>query len=630
MTRYSDFIIEVNVYSYRTHFTFTNGLERIVSKKIIGYEFKHSSYVVSQANQTDDAVIIKERIHYDDNTTEPNIRIIRNFQKPFYVVRDSYRTFKQKRAWIPLEWCREYKSNQRQLKDAAARALKMGTNGGMKIINRNPFIAGTDVSPQVLLKHKYRTKYPDLVTYNTTCHLDIETDMNTKERAINMVSVSMGDHLFQAVVQSFLGTIQNPVEKIMKKQEEEIIPLLLEGKLKKCWKKYCKENGVSEKDLPYEKWYQLNSVTLPVKRQDIKLETEVIVVNTPAKAVVETFKRVHKWKPDILSIWNLPFDLGNMTKALEKEGYDPKDIYCDPCIPRDLRYFNFREGAAKIEDANGKAESKDPWDRWHAVTAPSSFFWADQMSVRRFVRRHLSKEPSYSLGSILEKELGHGKLKGDDLTNSTGADWHRDMQANHKIFYCVYNQWDNLGAQQLDEATLDLCFTFPNQCQFSELQSYGSQGRKLGDDLYFFLLEQGFVLSGVSDQMETEMDKHSVSLEGWICTLAAHLIHHEMGRKVLTESGGVFTKIVKLVLDIDVKSSYPSTGVWMNIARDTIYRVMCSMAGIDFEQQRRAGINLPSGRVNAIDIGTTICNMPRPVEWMRSYERKIGYKREVA
>lgn len=599
-----------------------------MSKKVVGYEFKHSSYVVSTANSTDDAVIIKERIHYDDNTSEPNIRIVRNFQKPFYVVRDSFRKFKQKRTWVPKEWCREYTSNQRQLKDAAARALKSSTQGGMKIINRNPFIAGTDISPQVLLKHKYKTKNPDLVSYNTTCHLDIETDMHTKERAINMVSVSMGNKIFQAVLSSFLGTIPNPIEKIVELQQREIIPKLIEGKLKTIHAKAVKSG---ESVWPkYEDWYEANKHDLPVKAKDVQLDSEIIIVNTPAQAVVETFKRVHAWKPDILSIWNLPFDLGNMIRALEKEGWDPKDVFNDPCIPEDLRYFNFREGAAKIEDANGKAESKDPWDRWHAVTSPSSFFWADQMSVRRFVRRHLSKEPSYSLGNILQKELGHGKLKGDDLTTATGADWHRDMQENHKIFYCVYNQWDNLGAQKLDETTLDLCFTFPNQCQYSELQSYGSQGRKLGDDLYFFLLEEGMILSGVSDIMESEMDKHSVTLEGWICTLAAHLIHHEMGRKILTESEGVFTKIVKLVLDIDVKSSYPSTGVWMNIARDTIYRVMCSMVGIEFEQQRRAGLNIPSGRVNSIDIGVTICGMPRPVEWMRDYERKIGYKREAA
>lgn len=595
---------------------------------IVGYEFKHSSYVVSAANSTDDAIIIKEQIHYSDKTTKPNIRIYRNFQKSFYVVRDKYRTFKQKRAWVDLEWCREYKSNQRMLKFAAAKALGSSSQGGMKIINRNPYIAGTDITPQVLLKHKYKLKYPDLVSYNTTCHLDIETNMLDRSRDINMISVTMGNKVFQAVTEAFLGTIHDPIGKIEKKQREEILPLLLEIALKKHWVKYCKENKISEKELKYEQWYALNVFHLPVKIEDVALESEIIVVPTPGIAVVETFKRVHAWKPDILSIWNLPFDLGHMTRALEKEGYDPKDIYCDPDIPRDLRYFDFMEGQAKIPDANGKSESKDPWDRWHRVTAPSSFFWADQMSVRRFVRRHLSKEPSYSLGNILQKELGHGKLNGDDLSILSGADWHRDMQANHKIFYCIYNQWDNLGAGQLDAATLDLCFTFPNQCQYSELQSYGSQGKKLGDDLYFFLLEKGFMLSGVSDIMESEMDKFSVSLEGWISTLSAHLVHHEMGRKILMESGGVFTKVVKLVLDIDVKSSYPSTGVWMNIARDTIYRVMCSMVGIDFEQQRRAGLNLPSGRVNAIDIGTTICGMQRPVEWMRAYERKIGYVRE--
>lgn len=601
-----------------------------MSRKIIGYEFKHSSYVVSSANDTDDAVIIKEQIHYDDNTQEPNIRIIRNYQKPFYVVKDSYRKFKQKRTWVEKDWCREYHSNQRMLKLAAAKALKMGTSGGMKLINRSPYIAGTDISPQVLLKHQYKTKHPDLVSYNTTCHLDIETNMIGRGRDINMISVSMKDKIFQAVTTDYVGTMQDPIGKIRAAHATEITPLVWEHKVKPFWTKKMKERGLKEDTYTFEMWLEEFKGNYPLTYLDVQLDLEVILVDTPGAAVIETFKRVHAWKPDILSIWNLPFDLGHMVRALEKEGIDPKDVFCDPDIPDDLKYFNFREGAAKIEDANGKAESKDPWDRWHAVTAPSSFFWADQMSVRRFVRRHLSKEPSYGLGSILEKEMGHGKLKGDNLTRATGPDWHVDMQKNHKIFYCIYNQWDNIGAQYLDEKCLDLCFVFPNQCQFSELQSYGSQGRKLGDDLYFFLLEEGYILSGVSDIMESEMDKHSVTLEGWICTLSAHLIHHEMGRKILTESGGVFTKIVKLVLDIDVKSSYPSTGVWMNIARDTIYRVMCSMVGIDFEQQRRAGLNISSGRVNAIDIGTTICNMPRPVEWMTKMDRRLREFKEAA
>lgn len=598
--------------------------------KVIGYEYKHSSYVVSEKNDTDDAIIVKEQIHYDDGTKEPNIRILRNYERPFYIVREKFRTFKQKRAWVRIENCREYTSNQRMLKVAAAKALHAGTQGGMKVLNRNPYLYGTDITPQVLLKKKYRDKYPDLISPNTTCHLDIETDMLSRKREIIMISVSMGKKIFQAVLDSYLGTIPEPLEQIRELNEKEITPKLYEIELRKAFEKLKKKNETLA-DITFEEWLKVvDEGQLPVKKEDVRFDLEVIRVKTPAEAVVETFKRVHAWKPDILSIWNLPFDLGQMTKALQKEGYDPKYVYCDPAIPDDLKYFKFREGAAKIEDANGNAESKDPWDRWHHVTAPSSFFWADQMSVRRFVRRHMSKEPSYGLGDILIKEINHGKLKGDVNLRSTGANWHREMQKLYKLIYCIYNQWDNIGAQKLDEKTTDLSFVFPAQCGYSEWSSYGSQGKKLADDLYFFLKDEGWIIGGVSDQMETEMDKYSVSLEGWICTLSAHLIHHEMGRRILEESDGVFTKIVKWVLDIDVKSSYPSTGVWMNISRDTIYRVMCSMVGIDFEQQRRAGLNISSGKVNSIDICMNICNMPRPVEMLRAYERKTREMKEAA
>lgn len=586
-------------------------------KKIVGYEFKHSTYVESSANSVDDAVIIKEIIHYDDQTTAPNIRVVKNYKKKFYVVREKYRTFKQKRTWVKIEDCREYESNQRCLPQAAAKALHASSTFGMKVINRNPYIYGTDITPNVLLKHKYKTKFPDLVSNFKTCHLDIETDMSTKK--IQMISVSSGDKVFQAIVQTFLGTIVDPIEKIKKLQGEEIIPLLWEDELKK----YAKDELKIKDPGKITDWIEdgKRNNTLPFGKEAVKLDSEIILVDSAAQAVVETFKRVHEWQPDILSIWNLPFDLGKMTDALVSEGYDPALIYCDPNIPKEFKFFRFTEGKAKIPDANGKAESKDPWDRWHSVVAPSSFFWADQMSVRRFVRKHLSKEPSYALGDILMKELGHGKLKGDSGNKLTGPNWHIHMQRNEKIFYCVYNQWDNLGAQKLDEKTTDLRFVFPTQCGYSELGSYGGQGRKLADDLYFFLLEEGYILGGVSDKMESELDKFSVSLEGWICTLSPHMTHEEMGRKIIKEAPDLFTKFVKLVLDIDVKSSYPSTGVWMNIARDTIYRVMCSIIGVKFEEQRRAGLNLSSGKVNAIDIGATICNLPRPIELMFKYEK---------
>lgn len=571
--------------------------------EIIGYEFKHSIYVESLANTTDDAVIIKERIHYADGTTKPNLRVKRNPQVPYYVVRESQRTFKQKRAWIRKDTCREYTSNKRMLAENAAKTLKQSLNGGMKVLNRNPYLAGTDISPNVLIKHEYKQRWGELASYYTTCHLDIETDMINKGKKIIMVSVSMGGKVFQAICRDFVKGIEDPIGKIRALLRGEIIPRLRESEI-----------------------HRLKKLKQAFDKVDIVIDDEIILVDTPAQAVRETFVRVHTWKPDILSVWNLPFDLGHMVKALESEGFDPAETFCDPDLPRDLKKFKFREGAAKILDANGKAASKDPWDRWHDVQAPSSFFWVDQMSARRFIRKHLPKESSYGLGDVMKKEIKHGKLPIDASITLTGPNWHREMQLNHRIGYCAYNQFDNLGAQKLDETTLDLCFTFPAQCGYSELSSYGSQGRKLADDLYFFLKDEGFILCGVSDKMETEMDKYSVSLEGWISTLSAHLVHHEMGKRILKESKGVFTKIVKLVLDIDVKSSYPSTGVWANLARDTIFRVMCSMVGVDFEQQRRAGLNIPSGRVNAIDIGVTICNMPRPVEAMRMFEKYLEKK----
>lgn len=578
--------------------------------QIIGREYKNGSYVVSQLDDVNDAIIIKERVHFADGSTRPNLRVIENYERKFYVVKERERTYKQKKVWIEKDKCREYTSTQRGLKGAVAKVLRMSDRFGMKVMNRSEILFGTDLTPTVEIKHGYKTRWPDAVSDWETAHLDIERDVTYGTEQIQMISISSGNKIYQVVTKDYLGTIVDPVGLINGTYQKEIPELLYKTARKKIeggWKKKGKE-------------YTEEEIDTETKKQMRNFKVEVEVVDAEWKCVTKIFERLHKWQPDILSIWNLPYDLGKMTIALQRANIDPADVYCDPRIPRKYRIFRFTEGKAKIEDANGKAESKDPCDRWHRVDAPSSFFWADQMSVRRAVRKHKPKEHSYALGNVLERVIGHGKLSKD--VGLSGIDWHKHMQKFEKIYYCVYNMWDNIGAQLHDEQELDLRSTFPLQCGYSDLQSYGSQGRKLADDLYFFLLEKGFILGGVSDKMESELDKFSITLDGWISTLSPHLINEQMGHRILEELD-TFTKVVKFVLDIDVKSSYPSTGVWMNLSTETIVRVPYRIWGKDFEDQRRAGINLPSGKVNSINIMSTICNCPRPVEIMSSYERHL-------
>lgn len=567
---------------------------------ILGFEFKHASYAPKQDSYSDDLVVIKEVVHLKDGRKLPNLRFIRNYQRPYFITLESQRRHKDKRVWEKLDNVRRYECTQAEMVGDIQRKLKM--RGGLKMLNRNPYLYGTDVTSTVLLKHAYMNKYPDLKSEYRVAHLDIEFDVTYGTNKINMISVSCGNEVYQFVTKHYAGTNPNFVEEVKACYEREVKPILHEIDNRKEGFDFFSKRGIVH---------------------DFNIHVEI--VDDEFEAVQAIFDKLHNvLKPDMLSIWNLPYDTGKMIQAIERRGFTPEEIFCDPKVPKDFRYFKLIEGAAKVFDANGVAESKDPCDRWHKVHCPSNFFWVDQMSVHRAVRKHLNKESSYALGKILEKTFGFGKLKGDGDLRATGLDWHKHMQRHNKIFYCVYNMFDNIGAQLLDEVTLDLRSTFPAQCGYSDLHSYGSQGRKLADDFYFDLLDRGYILSGVSDKMEKEMDKHLVPLDGWISTLSAHMVHPDMGNKLLEDMPNSVTKIIRWVLDIDVKSSYPSTGVWMNLSQETTKWAMCRIRGVSMEEQRRAGLNLVSGKVNSVDIMVNVCNAPTAMQLLQRFKAAKG------
>lgn len=571
-----------------------------MKKKILGYEYKHGTLVNSLLNDRDDAIIVKEKIHFEDGTTKPNIRIIHNYQRPFYVVQEKFRTFKDKRTWFPKDQMKEYTCNQRQLNDTIVKVTRRGRSGSpLKALNRDPYLFGTDINATTLLKHEYQKRYGSLRSYYDIAHLDIEREIEGREadRRINMISISYKDYVYQVICKWYSAGIPDIGAQIQKKFNETVQPVLDALQENKKFK--------DKLDIP-------------------KYRLEIEEVEDEDEAVIKIFAKLHELMPDILSIWNLPYDTKKMMIALDRKEIDHKDIFNDPNIPRHLKYFKFTEGQAIQTDANGAGESKDPCDRWHKVRSPSSFFWADQMCARRWIRKHKPKEPSYKLGDILFKTFGFGKLYGDDSPEnmSDGSpDWHKYMQKYRKVFYCVYNMFDNIGAQLLDMLNKDLAQIFPAQCNRSDLESYSSQGKKLSDDIYFTILEkEGLILAGSSDQMISELEHYSVPLDGWICTLASWLHKETMGGKYLKDFPDSFTKIVKFVLDIDVKSSYPSTGVWANISRETTRRVMCRIAGVDFEQQRRVGLNISSGKVNALMIVRTLGKTPTLPQMLKRFD----------
>lgn len=578
-----------------------------MTKKIKGYEFKHASWVPSMRNDEDECIFVKEVIHYEDGTTKPNIRAFKNYEKKFWVTKDGprYRNHKEKKPWESIDNLREYSATQRMMPQAVIKALGFGQGGGLKMVNRSPYVYGTDISSTSLIKKQYRSKYPDCMSPYTVAHLDIETDMTGRSNNdIIMISVVLGKVCYQVVTKDCIGTNENYLQEVRDLFYREVPPLQKDVWQRKFWDKKKAQFTVPE----------------------FEYELIQVVAEDEADAVQQTFAWIHEQMPDYISIVNVPFDMGKMARALERRNINPADVFCDPRVPREYRKYRLVEGQSRIEDANGKGAAIPPHQRWHKVYCAASYMVVDQMCTRWGIRKHKPNEGSYSLNAVLLRILGIGKLKGDGLTRSSGADWHREMQRHHMVFYAVYNCFDNIGASWHDLYTKDMSHTLDNIIGFSDITSYGSEGRKLYDDQFYKYLKRGKVICGISDKMEHELDQFLMTLDGWISTLSPTMIHESMKNALIKGKPNMLTMIILFVLDIDVKSSYPSTGVWANLDTTTIVRQMCKILGVDTLTTQRAGLDLTAGRVNAIDILNKVCKYPTPQALLHRLAKEEGIK----
>lgn len=449
----------------------------VIQKEIIGYECKHVVYVPAQDGSPNDLLCVKEYRHFKDGTKEPSLRLIRNFKRPFYITREAFRKHKDKKEWEKLSKLQKFESTQIDLVPNINRALgKAPTRNSLRMIARSPYVYGADISSMTLTKHHYQTKWPTLRTDNSIAVLDSETDMIKGHEEIIMLSLTMESKAKIVIVDSFLENVIDREKKIEAA----------------CWK-YFPEI---------------------MKSRNINLEIEF--VKNPGECTFRIIQTAHQWKPDILAIWNMDFDVPKMVSVLEKYGYDPADVFSDPSIPRPFRSFKYIQGPAQKVTASGVTMALHPAERWHVVETPASFYVLDAMCVYLKLRIAGGKEPSYSLDAILKKHLNIGKLHFDKADHVKGGAWHALMQKEYPIEYCAYNLFDCISMELLDEEITDLRRLISTMCGPSEYSRFPSQPKRTCDDLHFLALEKGLVIATTSDKMQDDLDKHIVNLKGWI------------------------------------------------------------------------------------------------------------------
>lgn len=574
----------------------SNPLEGIDPELIEGIECKHVVFIPALEEGGDDYHYVKEVVHLKDKTLIPKTKVIKNYQRPYMVTKEAYRDHTQKKEWEEAKKVQLFKSTQSNLVRSIARTLDMpGFKGNLKRLMRAPkeakklpngkyraggqFVYGADIlSTSVIKQEEYMSKYPQCNSFATVACTDTETNMITRDGKIIMQTISMGKKVYTAIDKAFVANYADPkaaLQEAMMKYLPELI----------------NERGAT--------W-------------------EIDLVDNQAIIVCKVIEKAHQWMPDFLAMWNADFDVKKMVEALEWGGMDPKDVFSDPRLPHWLRMFEYKEGTATKVTASGKQQPLAPHMRWNTVVTPASFYIVDSMCAYKQIRTGKQEERSYGLDFILNKHLKRGKLKFTAADHLKGADWHTFMQTHYPLEYVIYNVFDCVGMELLDEKTRDLAVAMPQGAIMSDYSRFNSQPRRVCDKLHYFCLERGKVMGTTSDEMKTELDDKVISLRQWIVMLPAHLVA-DNGLQLILEYPQLRSNIRTHIGDLDVSASYPNGGSTHNISKETTKKELVLIHGVSEHVRRMQGINFSGGATNAVEICSNIFKMPTISMFIEAY-----------
>ncbi len=455
-----------------------------MEKNVKAIECRFVNLGLRKTNNGDEIHLIKEYIHYEDGTKEPNLRIIKNFKRPFWVTNIKYRDHKDKKEWESIDKLDKYECLQSDLPVQVCKALGLNNPTiGMKMISDSPYLYGTDTKSTVIIKNMYSEKYPDTKTFYSVCSLDIETSMDSN-RDILLITITMGNNIFTSIYKPFIYGIEN-FDSLLKEKMSRYIGEFVD---------------IKDYNFSYE------------------------IYDSQVNVITSIFKRLHQWKPDFLSIWNIDFDINEITRVLEKNNIEPKDVFSDPSVPKECRYYWYKKGRTQKKTSSGKISPITNSSQWHTVYTPSSFYVIDAMCTYRRNRLSKAEEESTKLDYILNKELGMRKLKFKEADGYVDGEWHEFMQTEYPVEYIVYNIFDSLSMMELEKKTKDLSVSLPLFSGVSDFSDYDSQPKRLSDQFYFLCLNEGLVLGTTGRNMKPPIDDRLLPLKGWIVNLQASLV----------------------------------------------------------------------------------------------------------
>ena len=553
--------------------------------KIVKKALMQAFYSRANDGSNDDQVLIKERLLYEDGTEKSRLVKRNNYTRPYWITKEWYQeTHEQKKEYEKLDNLNPYFSTQAKLARSVSGKLRSFDDyPTMRNLSASPYLYGTDISSVSYLKHEYKMQYPKYTPTASVAMLDLETNVFTEAGEIISGAITYKDKVLIVVDKKFIEGIDNFQDKI-------------HDMFNKHLGKYVVERN---------------------------LRLIVHVADDELGIVKRLFQMLHKLKPDFVGIWNMSFDLGKILACLERFNVDPANIFSDPSVEPRFRNFRYREDQARKVTSNGKATAKHFADLWHYIDAPSSFYIVDAMCLFKRIRAAAAARHSYGLDAILKEEVDIEKLKFDEAKGYKGIELHKFMQTNYKLEYLVYNAFDCMSMEILDEKVKDISTTMLGVTGVTELKDMSSGPKNLINALHFFMLEHGLVIGSTSEDMREPDDDLLLDLTGWITTAPCGLIDHN-SKDVVEDVYELYSRIYRHCMDVDVASGYPTGEIIMNASKATTYAEIYGIRGLSEHEQREAGINMTAIRTNALTLGTTLYGLPQLDELLETFNSYHG------
>lgn len=539
----------------------------------------------------DDLHLIKEAVKLKNGEVKRRVRLVYNYERPYWIVLPTERNFYQKKDYIAVDRCTKFTARECDLIKEIPRRLDQGYRSffSLRQVYNSPYIFGTTVSSRTELKHSYQHKYNNFFIANEVFYIDTETNMTDKKKAneIIILSFAVGKKICCGFLKSFVEGRVNVIETII----------------------------------------ELGKEHLPEYFRNDQWEIEWKIADTPMELVEWMIGYAHQYKPDTMTAWNLPFDLDRITETVTKAGVAMKDIICDPIVPEAYRHYDVIKDSPIRKKEDGKGIKKKYYELWHDVDTMASWEFVDMMAAYHFALEPTLTVPM-NLNAVLERNGLPQKLKFDFTKSINGRDWHKNMQSDYPIHYILYNIADVMRMRELDQKTQLLNVTLPLYVDNSDLRTYKSQPSLLADKIHYLCLELGYVYGCPSSNMKDKWDDILGERRGLIATLSPHLLTHLNAISCL-EGLDVMSTIYMFVSDIDLEGSYPSSTRGYGVSRTTTVNELLSMEGLTLQQARSIGMLLNSP-VNAMEILRHGYRAPSLQELDKLYDQYIHEQRAPA